>query len=201
MDELRRPTKLTLVPNRFAGVARTITKDAQSPDWIVTGLQHFSDGISPNKQDRRRVSPDDYRRMVGKTLVASDMLMNYLPAFQHLPMGFQCPRDIAVVLDALPRIMLLLEKANPMPRAGHRRNSRQGICAGVIVEIWKLVHGKVEPRNQQLYEACGAYWNACGNPEIGATVALENWRRAAERASGSDNAFFREVLIAVQNTV
>jgi len=191
--------RTTLVPSPFANIACIITKGAPPPDWIVDGLQHFSDGIGGGNHLPRDVSHEDYRRIIGEMLDASDTLIKYLPAFQRMPFGVQCPPEVAVALAALPKVRATLKRAEPAPRTGRRPQTRRQICASVIVEIWKLVHGKAEPRSDHLYEACNEYWRACGNKEIGTTGDIDNWRRAAEASAKADNKWIHQVLIAVQN--
>ena len=201
MDKSRR---LTLVRNPFPDVARIITKGAPPPDWIADGLWHFSGIVEPYKQGARTVSRDDFCHIIEEMHEAAKTLARYLPAFQHaerhLP-SFQCPDEVRTVLTGLPKIIADLERLKGGPRKGRRPDARRKFCAEVIVEIWKLVHGRAEPRSQHLQEACNEYWQACGNAEIGATGDLENWRRAAERAAAADdnNDFVRSILIAVQN--
>jgi hypothetical protein len=185
-----------LEPNPFASVARIITKDEAAFDWIADGLQHFSDGIGPPNTVRRDVSHEDYRRIIGEMLAASDTLMKYLPAFQFLPYGLKCPDEVAVMLALLPKVKALLQKANPPPRTGRRPQIRREICAQVIVELWRLTHGKAQPRSNHLLEACSEYWRVCGNGDSG---DIDNWRRDAEAAAGSDDEWIYNVLIAVQN--
>ena len=72
------------------------------------------------------------------------------------------------------------------------------ICAEVIVEAWKLIHGKAEPRSEKVYEACEEYWQACGGP----ASDLNNWRRHVEKASAKNaNPWIREVLIQRRDRV
>jgi len=199
MDKSRRPTKLTLVRNPFTDVARIITKGAPPPDWIADGLEHFSGIIGPRPSIPGRAQ---FERIIEEMQEAAKTLVRYLPAFQraesHLP-SFQCPDEVTSVLAGLPKVIADIERLKGEPRTGRRPDVRRKFCAEVIVEIWKLLHGKAEPHSERLKEACNEYWRACGNAEIGDVGDLDNWRRAAKRAAGKDNAGTRVVLITVQN--
>jgi hypothetical protein len=189
-----RPT--TPTPNPFARVARIIAKGEPSPEWIVRGLEQFSDMVGR----RSSLRPKQAERALAETHEAAKALMRYLPLYQHLPTGFGCPDEVTVVLGALPKIVKDLERVNRKKPSGRPLDVRREICAAVIVEIWKLIHGEAEPRSEQLQQACNEYWRACGGEQIGDTEDPENWRRTAKRASdGANEGWVRSILVAVQN--
>ena len=67
-------------------------------------------------------------------------------------------------------------------REDQYRDVRREICAAVIIEAWKLLHGEAEPRSESFEQACADYWQACGGEEIGETNDPSNWRWSIERA-------------------
>jgi hypothetical protein len=113
-------------------------------------------------------------------------------------MGIQTPDDVNAVLHALPRILKDLKRVQSR-RSGRRKNVQRQVCAAVIMECWKLIRGKAQPRSLQFQEVCGAYWKACGGVEIGETNDPENWRRLAEHAAKTDNEWIKQLLLAARN--
>jgi hypothetical protein len=174
----------------FAGIATIIAK-GNPPEWLVRGLEHFSacDELS-------RTTPE-HQKTFHQMQEAADTLLRWLPIFRHLPFGLGCPDDVTLVLDALPRIKTQLDRLVEKP-VGRPPDARRKVCAGVIVESWRLIHGKAEPYSLQLQQACKEYWQACGGEEIGETDDLENWRR---HALAADNPWIREILLGVQNCI
>jgi hypothetical protein len=187
---------LQRTPNsKFDGVARIIAK-GDPPEWLLIGLTHFSGGIGVD------ISDEDHRlfeTQISRMHDAANTLMKWLPIWGHLPYGIEYPEDVAVVLDALPRIKKDLDRLD-RKQMGRRPKVQREICAGVIVEAWKLLHGRAEPRSLHLQLACSDYWRACGGKQIGETDDLENWRRPVEQALATDHEWISGVLLAVQNS-
>jgi hypothetical protein len=171
----------------FVGAGRKIAK-GDPPLWLLVGLSHFAS--IDDKGD------GDIEGIIARMDEAAEVLLKLLPAFEHLPFGLQCPADVALVLDALPKIREDLARLRP-PKQGRRPVVGREICAAVIVEAWKIIHGKAEPRSLQLLQACEEYWRACGRAPIG---DVENWRRTVERALATDHSWVRSILLAVQNS-
>jgi hypothetical protein len=182
-------------PNsKFAHVARIIAK-GDPPKWLVLGLTQFSGGIGVDISDEdRQLFETQIRRMHE----AAATLMKWLPIWGQLPYGIQYPEDVAVVLDALPRIKKDLDRLD-QKQIGRRPEVQREICAAVVLEAWKIIHGRAEPRSLQLQGACSDYWRACGGEQIGETDDPENWRRPVKRALATDHEWISLVLLAVQN--
>jgi|SRR5262245_2041942 len=162
-------------PNhKFDDVVRTIAKGTP-PEWLVPALEHFSDGIGEDTSDI------DLHTRIERMQKATHALMMGLPIFQHLPYGIKCPKDVAVVLDALPRIKRYLDLAS-RKLIGRPPDAQRLVCAAVVARAWKIIHGKPEPRSDKLLGACSDYWRACGGEQIGNEDDLENWRRPVQRA-------------------
>jgi hypothetical protein len=172
----------------FLDVARRIAK-GDPPQWLLIGLNHFGGSIGSDTSELR----DQLKKTVEQMRDAAGVLLRWLPIYQNLGFGIQCPDDVTVVLDALPRIMKDLERLN-QERSGRRPNARREICAAVIVEASKLLHGKAEHRSLSLQLACNDYWRACGGEPIGEIEDPENWRRPIKRALVADHAWIRSVL-------
>jgi hypothetical protein len=183
--------KLTRAPDRrFAGVARIIAKD-EAPEWLVLGLRQFALGSATPAEDR------ELKMILARLYDAAGHLIKWLPLYSHLPWGMQCPADVTTALDVLPRIKKDLARVVHQKRQGRRPNVPRRVCAAVVVEAWKLLHGKAEPRSQELQRACEEYWRACTGDTRG---DAENWRRDAEQAVDSNNEWIRKVLVRLSGT-
>jgi hypothetical protein len=173
----------------FVDVGRRIAK-ADPPLWLLVGLTHFSADIGKDTSKYRQ----QFNDIVGQLSNATDVMLRWLPMFQHLGWGAECPDEIKVVLAMLPRIKADLDRLKP--NTGRPKNARRDVCAAVVVEAWQLLHGKVRRRSEeQLYEACNDYWRACGGEEIGETSDRSNWRRAVETG---DQAWIKSGLLAMK---
>jgi hypothetical protein len=188
-------TPLVETPDhKFDGVARIIAK-GDPPDWLVLCLEHFSGGIGVDlsKEDGR-----SFDTRIKRMQDAVHVLMNGLPMWAHRPYGLQCPKHVAVVLDALPRIKKDLDRL-AKKQIGRRPDTQREVCAAVVIEAWKLLHGRAKPRSDEFLGACRDYWRACGGKLRGEIDDLENWRRDVERALATDHSWVNQFLVAVQN--
>jgi hypothetical protein len=189
-------TNVSLRPHpKFNGVARSIAK-GNPPKWLLVGLTHFSGGIGDgvSKKDRRSID-----NIVRQMQDAVHTLMTRLPAWGELGYGQECPEYVALMLYALPRMKKDLD-SHAKKRKGRRPNTQQEICAAVVIEAWKLLHGKAEPQGLRLQQACGDYWRACGGKQIGGWDEPKNSRRPIERALAVDHWWISQILLAlVQN--
>ena len=186
--------KLQQKPTPFESVASIIAK-SEPPPWLMPGLVHFSGFVGGE-----RLSSDKEKQLIeisGKMHYAADLLIKKLPEFEHLAMGIQSP-DVALALDVLPRIRHMLEHLlKPSPRGGGPRpNVLRKTCAAVVVEAWRIIHGKPEPYSAELWEACNEYWQACGGEYRG--DAVDNWKRDVEEAVAVPQIWIRKTLSAYQ---
>jgi hypothetical protein len=180
----------------FADVARKIAH-GKAPDWLMVGLEHFSDFVGT----KRSTAEDDKRflDLLHRMHDAADFLIKNLPFYECLPAGLKMPDDVIIALDVLPRIKADLARSQKRSRSGGPRpNVPRWVCAAVVVEAWKLIHGEVEPRSIALAEACNEYWQACGGEHRGKDI--ENWRRDIEQAVSDNQEWIRTVLVAVRNS-
>ena len=164
----------------FGEVARAIG-DA---DWEPT-LKHFSPSVRPPT----KAEEDQFQRGVKRVLEAAGTLTTWLPIWAEVGMD-----EARAVLEALPKIvgyLSAMERGNGRPVSLQRE-----LCAAIIVEIWKLVHGEARYRSQKLYEVCNDYWLACGGQDIG---DIDNWRRPVERVAHGGVWSVRQELLAVRN--
>jgi hypothetical protein len=188
-------THVSLRPNpKFNGVARSIAK-GNPPKWLLVGLTHFSGGIGDeiSKKDRRSIDAI-IERMQG----AVHTLMTWLPGWAKIDYGYECPEYVALMLYALPLMKKDLE-GHAKKRKGRRPNVQQEVCAAVVIEAWKLLHGPHRGRSDEFLEACSDYWRACGGKQIGGWDDPDNWKRPVKRALAVDHSWISQILLAVQN--
>lgn len=79
----------------FAAVGALIAKGV-APDWLIRGLEHFSLGIA-----RGDFSKDDQKRLVRvfeEMERACGTLIQWLPIYEHIGFGIQCPEEVRVAL-------------------------------------------------------------------------------------------------------
>jgi hypothetical protein len=170
----------------FADVAALIA-EGPGPKWLILGLEHFSLGIAGSD-----FTKDDQKRFVAvleEMERACDTLIWGLPLLEHIGFGIQCPDEVLVALDVLP--MIKDDLSHTARIIARRPDTGQGICAAVVVEAWKFF--RKADGSEALYEACQAYWAACGHGEV------SNWPRDVEQAAKHDNGWIRQALLAVQN--
>ena len=150
------------VPPDFTKVARMIAGDP-APEWLESVLDHYGrEYISARERERVPVEG-----IVQQIKDAADTLLEWLPRLQYGLGGHQFSPDVPVVLDALARLKPDLDRLRSKKPDHRSPDVRRQFCADVIVEAWRFVHIEVQPYSEKLYDACAAYWLACGRPEIG----------------------------------
>jgi hypothetical protein len=183
----------------FLAVARTIAK-GEPPQWLLIGLNHFSKLI----RLKPKIKSKEDREIDQRMLEAAKYLSKWLPSYlleEHgfEEFGFEIPDCVETVLRELPEVIELLEE--DIRDAPTGAIVQRKICAAVVVESWRMIHGhgEVGPRRELVQQACNEYWRACGCEEIGATGDIENWRRPLESALEDDPTWIRSILLAIQN--
>jgi len=156
--------KLAAKPNpKFIAAAEAIARGAP-PEWLLCGLEHFSSFVG--EEPITTAEANKLRPIITRMHYELGHLIELLPLFQHLPLSLECPDDVAVALEVLPRIRAALAIIAKPPRK-KRPNVPHQFCAAVVVEAWTLIHGKPDPLPDRLREACQEYWEACGGGEGG----------------------------------
>ena len=193
---------LTKPPDTFTAVARTIAK-GKPPKWLALGLEQFSDFVGS-----KRGSNKEYQRhrwTIERIHYSADYLIKHLPTY--LP-GIGRDLDAVDAIAVLTRIRNSLDRLvnKPGRGGGQRPHVQRQVCAAVVVELWKSIHGNVEPRSIELLRACNDYWRACGHEDRGQDVEI--WRRDVARAIAEPHEWIKQILTKVrmghlnlQNTV
>jgi len=175
-------------PNSFAAVARIIANDP--PAWLPDYLEQFSGFVGI-----KRLSDKQYRwakQLSDQTHHSIDHLIRWLPALAMYPgLGHlsAVAADVATATAALSRLKAELNR-RPLQVGGRPPNTQQQWCAAVVVEAWKDIRGNIEPRSDEVLEACAVYWEACGQPERDAG----NWWRDTKHALAKPNKVVRTLL-------
>src|SRR5262249_190387 len=96
---------------------------------------------------------------------------------------------VALMFYALPLLKKDLDGLTKKG-VGRRADVQREVCAAVVLEGWKIIHGKAEPHSNDLRQACSDYWQACGaSPDD-----RDNWRRHIERALTVDHSWISGAL-------
>jgi hypothetical protein len=175
----------------FIGVAHFIANPP--PEWLPIALAHFAVWLGPDFGKGMELSD-----IVEPLQRATKDMERLLPYFEAMPFERKCPPAVKAILAALPELNAELEKLSHR-RVGRKLEGGREICAAVVVEAWRLIHGKPGRRSDRLYGACKEYWRICGGDEIGATDDIENWRRSVERAIDEDHGWIRNRLIGISS--
>jgi hypothetical protein len=175
----------------FDEVARSIADPAT--EWLPIALAHFGQWIGGDASDVRLFDILDQLQR------ATEVLERCLPAFTHMAFNVKCPEAVKMVLSGLPGLKGELERLYHQ-RIGRNPDAQHQMCAAVIIEAWRLVHGKVERRSEKLYGACSKYWRVCGGSEIRSTDDIENWRWTVDHALKWDWGWLNERLVWISST-
>lgn len=180
--------RVKLQRNPAAGLAKVASLIAKGPppEWLIAGLEHFSGFIAEEQTARDRAK--ELHKWLWQIHDASDLLIKRLPFFGHSPVGIQCPDDVLIALDVLPRIKATLARA--LSAEGSWSDEHRKTCAAVVVEAWSLCRKRAEPRSERLWEACNEYWQACDRP----WRIAESWKRDAIEAAGRERGWIRHVF-------
>jgi hypothetical protein len=178
----------------FEDVAKLIAK-GNPPEWLAPALDHFSGFIGSDpvsSKDKKHIE-----EIIARMGDAADYLTKFLPLFTRQHLGLRCPDDVAVALAVLPKIKKRLAHAILPKRAGGQNpNEERKLCAAVVVEAWRVIHGKPQPESLNLWTACNEYWQACGRPYRGSDV--DTWRSDCRAAVAENNEWIRQILSAFE---
>ena len=197
-EELPGPP-LTERNDGFTAVARIIAK-GDPPEWLMLGLEHFRGFVGSEQVTSKEYQ--QFNRTLRDLDYAARLLIKKLPAFNvawEIYFGAQPVGKTAVTtaLEVLPKIRAQLAPFKPPRRGGRRPNAQRRYCAVVVVEAWKLIHDRVNPRSTEVLQACSEYWQACGHEERD----VENWGRDAKSAATNPEKFIRDILTTYKTAI
>jgi hypothetical protein len=158
-------------PAMLDELASKLCKGSAVPEWVITRLQNNALLVGYHTHT---ITDDAERLLFQSALRLRDWLPLYARAADML--GEDYPDCIDDVSSALDELIPFLAKGVEMPMAHRPPDLRKRLCAGVCLGIWRDIHGIEEPSSPKLWEACEAYWVACGQPP-NASGNLKQWKR------------------------
>jgi hypothetical protein len=170
----------------FTSVARLLAKAEPLPDWLIPALAHFSELVGAPRND------DTVERIL---LRSAEYLDRWLPMHVMIAerVGDEIPDCIETILPHLQDLIPFL--AADLRDKGEGSPNRR-FCAAVCAEIWRQLHGAIEPHSLYLQRACDAYWRQCGQDPIGRNLTNEprNWLRHLLWVGAVDDPYVRSVI-------
>jgi hypothetical protein len=150
-------------------VAELLCKGKPVPDWVAQRLHDRAALVSDTTEDQG----DDIERLLFESaLYLRDLLQLYTRAYRMI--GEEYPSCIDDVDRALDELLPILAEGVEQPKRGKPINLNRHLCAAVCMGIWTEVHGRPQPHSPKLWEACEAYWVACGR-EGYSSAHIKNW--------------------------
>jgi hypothetical protein len=170
----------------FSAVARLLARVDNPPEWITTILARYGELVAvPDFDDSDAVTLNLLRD--------AEYLNRWLPMCveAYARVDLDVPECIDTILAHLPDLLILLAEDLP-----HKGDSRRRVCAALCAEIWRNLHGAIEPHSVYLQKACDEYWRQCGQEPIGRQLENEprNWERPLRWAQTADDQGFREQI-------
>jgi hypothetical protein len=165
----------------FEAVAEKLCKGSAVPDGVITRLLENAPLVG---YYTHTMSDDAERLLFQSALRLRDWLPLYARAAEML--GEEYPDCIDEISLRLDELIPFLAKGVEMPIAHRPPDPRKRLCAGVCLRIWRDIHGVEEPSSPKLWEACEAYWVACGQPP-NPSGNLKQWKRFLQSMSEEQN--------------
>jgi hypothetical protein len=143
-------------------VASLLCKGKPVPDWVVPRLRKHAALVG----DKTKTDPTD-DEIDRKLLESADQLEKWLGRYTmrvYEMVGEEIPDCIEKVLSGLEELMPLIAEGVRIPKRGRPLDDSRHLCAAVCMKIWSEFHHRPQPHSPKLWEACEAYWVACGHP-------------------------------------
>jgi hypothetical protein len=194
---MRQPFNPLLLPGEppdhdgIVKAARLIA-GAEPPDWLLAALVVHSrivggDHLTTADVQQIEARLLDMQRSINQLLAT---FSKFKPVLGSL-LDENLAADIRLALEVLPRIAEGFPKLRPAPHraGGQRPDGRTRICAGLVVDGWRMIQG-IEPASggKDEGDACQTYWEACGHSNV------RDWGREIEEAIAKGS--YRSVLEA-----
>jgi hypothetical protein len=146
---------------RFANVALALCKGAAPPEWVVTQLHGYAALVGDTTEDQG----DTIDRRLLECALDLQRLLRLYTIRTYEVVGDVYPACIDDVDRALDDLMPIIAEGVERPKRGPKLNISRHLCAAVCGDIWRKLHGTAQPHSPKLWEACEAYWVACGHPQ------------------------------------
>ena len=153
------------------------------PDWLLSVLVLHSRAVGGDRvsgEDERKIDETLWRARRNIDQLTT-FLKKFLPDLTSL-LSEKLAFDILLALEVLPRIATAIPK-ELQPAAhrggGQRPDQRPRICAGLVVDGWRVARRQEPDAGKDVCDACQAYWRACGHDDADGGW---DWRRDVRRA-------------------
>jgi hypothetical protein len=145
--------------------------NGEPPEWLVPHLRQWAEII------RQPTDADD--EVERKLFAAAKYLQDWLPMYARAAdkLGVEYPAFIDNADTALQYLVPFLASEVDQPKDGPKPDRKRRLCAAICLEVWRKLRGSAQPYNPKLWEACEAYWLACGHAQTSTTGRLKNWER------------------------
>ena len=150
-------------------VAMTLCKGAAPPE-VVARLREYAALVADTTKDQG----DDIDRLLFKSALHLQRLLPIYLVRVYEMIGEEYPDCIDALDRALDELLPILAEGVERPRRGPKLALSRHLCAVVCMEIWREYHGEPNPHSPKLWEACEAYWVACGHP-ANPSGHIKNW--------------------------
>jgi hypothetical protein len=140
-----------------------------APDWVVAELNRFSDLVAIEGQADDAVD----RRILDSAVQLQRLLPLYI-THVYEKIGEEYPACFDKVCDGLEELIDIFARQIELPRRGPKLDQSRHLCAAVCGWIWSEIHHRPQPHSPKLWEACEAYWVACGR-QPSATGHIKSW--------------------------
>lgn len=141
-----------------------------APDWVVARLRQYAELVSADVEHQG----DAIDRLLFESALHLERLLPLYTARVYETIGEEYPACIDLVGRGLEELIPILAQGVELPKRGPKLDHSRHLCAAVCGEIWRDVHGRPQPHSPKLWEACEAYWVACGRPSS-ASGHIKSW--------------------------
>ena len=143
----------------FPGVAMALCEGAAPPD-VIARLREYAALVA----DTTEHQSDAIDRLLLKSAMHLQRLLRLYTIRTYEMIGEEYPDCIDTLDRALDELLPILAEGVERPKRGPKRDLDRHLCAAVCMDIWREHHGEPQPHSPKLWEACEAYWVACGHP-------------------------------------
>jgi hypothetical protein len=151
-------------------VATLLCKGVDPPDWVIERLGKRAKLVADTTEDQ---GDDIDRLLLESALHLQRLLPRYIVRVYEI-IGEEYPAYIDDLDRGLDALIPELAEGVKLPKRGPNLNHPRHLYAAVCMAIWREVWGGPQPHSPKLWEACEAYWVACGH-SANPSGHIKNW--------------------------